>query len=93
MLPVRAVLTVDTGCPPAQVLLQVKQLLRQFEKSSSEAVKRALLFLKAHGYQELFEMLEQELRDCLVQLFAILNISQFTSRVGPLPGCAYQASN
>jgi hypothetical protein len=63
-----------------QVLLEVRQLLEHFERSSEGRLKRMLLILNAYGYQQQFQLLEQELRDCLVQLSAILNISLFTSQ-------------
>jgi hypothetical protein len=41
-----------------------------------------LRFLNAAGYQRLFEDKEQELRDCLVTLSAVINLSKFPSKVG-----------
>jgi hypothetical protein len=43
-------------------------------------------FLKAQGFRQEFEEQEQELRDCLVQLSAILNMAHFTSQVGAAAG-------
>ena len=61
----------------------MKQLLQQISKSSEGRVtKRLLHFLNAQGFRQEFEQLEQELRDCLVQLSTILNVVQFTSQVG-----------
>jgi hypothetical protein len=62
----------------------MKELLQQLDKASTGIANRVLLFLNAQGYKEQFDLLEQELRDCLVQLSAILNMSQFTSQVGCL---------
>jgi hypothetical protein len=92
-------MNVSLPCSPVrstlQVLLEIKHLILQFEKGSSPArgVKRAVMFLQAQGYQKRFEDLEQELRDCLVQLSAILNMTHFTSKVVPqcsvtTAGCA-----
>jgi hypothetical protein len=72
----------------SQVLLETTQLLQRFEKCPTGAVKRALMFLKAQGYREEFRVLRQELRDCLVQLSAILSMLQFTSQVQPSAGSA-----
>jgi hypothetical protein len=67
----------------AQVLLEMKQLLLQFGKSSEGGVmQRMLHFLSAQGFRQQFEEQEQELRDCLVQLSAVLNVMQVTSQVG-----------
>jgi hypothetical protein len=61
----------------------MKQLLQQFEKSSEGGVmQRMLHFLSAQGFRQQFEEQEQELRDCLVQLSAVLNVVQVTSQVG-----------
>jgi hypothetical protein len=66
-----------------QALLEMEQLLLQFQKSQGEGVmKRMLHFLNAQGYQQHFEEQEQELRDCLLQLSTILNMAHFTSQVG-----------
>jgi hypothetical protein len=68
-----------------QALLEMEQLLLQFQKSSAGGVmKRMLHFLNAQGYQQHFEEQEQELRDCLLQLSTILNMAHFTSQVGPV---------
>jgi hypothetical protein len=72
----------------SQVLLETRQLLQRFEKCSTGAVKRVVMFLKAQGYHEELQVLRQELRDCLVQLSAILNMAQFTSQVQPAVGSA-----
>jgi hypothetical protein len=65
------------------VLLEMKQLLLQFAKSSEGGVMEcALHFLKAQGFRQHFEEQEQDLRDCLVQLSAVLNVVQVTSQVG-----------
>jgi hypothetical protein len=67
---------------PSQALLELKQLLLRFQKSQGGGVmKRMLHFLSAQGFRQQFEEQEQELRDCLVQLSAILNTAQFTSQV------------
>jgi hypothetical protein len=67
----------------SQVLLEMKQLLLQFAESSEGGVmKRMLHFLKAQGFRQHFEEQEQELRHCLVQLSAVLNVVQVTSQVG-----------
>jgi glucokinase len=61
----------------------MKQLLQQFEKSSEGGVlQRMLHFFNAQGFRQQFEEQEQELRDCLVQLSAVLNVMQVTSQVG-----------
>jgi signal recognition particle GTPase len=71
-----------TTCALSQALLELKELLRQFQKSQGGGVmKRMLHFLSAQGFRQQFEEQEQELRDCLVQLSAILNTAQFTSQV------------
>jgi hypothetical protein len=49
-------------------------------------MKRMVHFLKAQGFRQEFEEQEQELRDCLVQLSAILNMAHFTSQVGAAAG-------
>jgi hypothetical protein len=67
---------------PPQALLEMKQLLLQFQKTPHQRVQRMLNFLNAQGYKQQFNLLEQELRDCLVQLSTILNVTQFTSQVG-----------
>jgi hypothetical protein len=64
-----------------QVLLEMQQLMQRLDRSSQGRTQRLLLLLKAQGYKELFGVAEQELRDCLEQLSAILNIAQFTSQV------------
>jgi hypothetical protein len=70
-----------TRAPP-QALLELKELLLQFQKSQGGGVmKRMVHFLNAQGFKQQFEEQEQELRDCLVQLSAILNTAQFTSQV------------
>jgi hypothetical protein len=61
----------------------MKQLLLQFAESSEGGmIKHMLRFLKAQGFRQHFEEQEQELRDCLVQLSAVLNVVQVTSQVG-----------
>jgi hypothetical protein len=65
----------------SQALLEIGQLLEQFGTSSQGRVRRLLQFLNARGFKLQFDLLEQELRDCLVQLSAILSVSQFTSQV------------
>jgi hypothetical protein len=65
-----------------QVLQEIQQLLLQFAKSSEGGVmKRMLHFLNAQGFRQQFEEQEQELRDCLLQLSAVLNAVQVTSQV------------
>jgi hypothetical protein len=90
-----------TGAP-SQALLELKELLLQFQKSQGGGVmQRMLHFLSAQGFRQQFEEQEQELRDCLVQLSAILNTAQFTSLVGaaasrgtpsPLAGTLFNAN-
>jgi hypothetical protein len=70
-----------TASAPPQALLEMKQLLQQFGQSSQGRLQRMLQFLNAQGYKQQFDVVEQELRDCLVQLSAVLNITQFTSQV------------
>jgi hypothetical protein len=60
----------------------MQQLLLQFRRSSEGRVQRLLQFLSAQGYKQQWELVEQELRDCLMQLSGILNIAQFASQVG-----------
>jgi hypothetical protein len=74
---------------PSQAMLELKELLLQFQKSQGGGVmKRMVHFLNAQGFRQQFEEQEQELRDCLVQLSAILNTAQFTSQVGAAAGHA-----
>jgi hypothetical protein len=78
-----------TTSAPSQALLELKQLLQQFQKSKGGGVmKRMVHFLNAQGFRQQFEEQEQELRDCLVQLSAILNMAQFTSQVRAAAGLA-----
>jgi hypothetical protein len=80
-------------CCAPQVLLEMKQLLLQFQRrSEGPAIRQMLQFLKTRGYQQQFEMLEQELRDCLMQLSGILNIAYFTSQVGAAAAAAVAAA-
>jgi hypothetical protein len=73
-----------TTSVPLQALLEMKQLLTQQCAKSSEGgvMKRMLQFLSAQGFRQQFELQEQELRDCLVQLSTILSMAQITSQVG-----------
>jgi hypothetical protein len=65
--------------------MELKLLLR-FQKSQGGGVmERMVHFLKAQGFRQEFEEQEQELRDCLVQLSAIL-MAHFTSQVGAAAG-------
>jgi hypothetical protein len=59
---------------------QLLELL-QFEPSAEGRVRRMLQFLSTHGFKQQFELLEQDLRDCLVQLSTILSLFQLTSEV------------
>jgi hypothetical protein len=71
-----------TTSAPLQALLELKQLLQQFHESQGKGVmKRVVHFFNAQGFRQQFDEQEQELRDCLVQLSAILNTAQFTSQV------------
>jgi hypothetical protein len=70
-----------SSCCGSQVLLEAKQLLQELNKKPAGRTQRLMLFLNAQGFKMHFDLIEQELRDCLVQLTTILNISQFTSKV------------
>jgi hypothetical protein len=70
-----------SSCCDAQALLEAKQLLQELDRKPANRTKRLMQFLNAQDFKLHFDLIEQELRDCLVQLSAILNISQFTSRV------------
>jgi hypothetical protein len=67
----------------SQVLLEMKQLLLQFAKSSEgDVITRMLLFLNAQGFKQHFEERQKELQECLVQLSTVLNVVQVKSQVG-----------
>jgi hypothetical protein len=71
----------------SQVLLEMKLLLLKFADSSEGGVvKRMLHFFNAQGFRQHFEEQEQELRGCLIQLSAVLNVVQVSSQVG---GCCW----
>jgi hypothetical protein len=65
-----------------QVLLEMKHLLLQFQATSQGRVQRILQFLNAQGFKLQFDLAEQELRDCLLQLSTILDMAQFAAQVG-----------
>jgi hypothetical protein len=70
-----------------QALLSLKHLLQQFGGVSSEGVaNKALQFLHARGFKQQFDLVEQEMRDCLVQLSAVLGFIQFTAQVRAAAG-------
>jgi hypothetical protein len=72
-----------TARASSQALLELKELLLQFQKSQGWGVIRRMLhFLNAQGFRQQFEEQEQELRDCLVQLSTFLSMTHFTSQVG-----------
>jgi hypothetical protein len=67
-----------------QVLLEIEQLLLKSGVSTEAGVVKSMLyFLHAQGYRQQWELREQELRGCLVQLSAVLDNARFGSQVCP----------